>query len=406
MNSRLRNVLVAVGIVAGAIAVAFALVVFRPAPPRADPPDQTPVVTTVPVVSWSEPLVVVGAGTVRPSAEIDVTPQVGGRVVFVSPDFQSGGRVAEGDLLVRIEDADYLNRVAQSRAQVAQDEVAVLQAEEEARIAADEFRRFQARNGTTGEPSPLTLRQPQLAAARASLARAQAALADAELALQRTEITAPFDGVVRNESVDVGGIAAAGQSLGRIYASDVVEVVVPLSDADAGLLSGVWDLRAGTGDRRMPARVFTELGAFRFAWDAYVDRAEAALDEQTRTIDVVVRVPAPFTPGSAVDSEDETGPPLLVGQFARVEMEGRSGDYHLIPRPALRVDNEVWVVEDGRIRIVSVDVVQTRDEQVFVRGDLSDGDALVVSGTGLATNGMRVQVAGDGGPGNGAGGGA
>lgn len=391
MNPRLRNVLIAAGILGGALAVAVVLVLLRPEPPRSEPPDQTPVVTTIPAVEWDEPLLVTGAGTVRPTAEIDVTPQVGGRLVWVSPEFVSGGRVAKGDPLVRIEDADYRNRVAQARAQVAADEVALLQAEEEARIAADEFRRFQARSGATGEPSPLTLRQPQLDAARASLERARAQLADAELALERTEIRAPFDGVVRSESADVGGLAAAGQSLGRLYASDVVEVVVPLSDTDAALLTGVWDLRAGTSDRRVPARVTTELGARRFAWDGYVDRAEAALDEQTRTIDVVVRVPSPFDPGLPIDAREETGPPLLVGQFAQVEMEGRSGDYHLIPRSGLQVDDQVWVADGDRVRIVPVDVIQTREQDVFVRGDLRDGDAVIVSGVTLATDGMRVR---------------
>lgn len=395
MNSRLRNVLIAAGIVGGALLLAVVGVLLRPAPPRSAPASQTPVVTTAPVVEWSEPLLVTGSGSVRPSAEIDVTPQIGGKVVWVSPDFVSGGRVSEGEPLVRIEDADYRNRVAQARAQVAQDEVAVLQAEEEARIAADEFRRFQARNGSTGDPSPLTLRQPQLDAARASLERARATLADAELALERTEITAPFDGVVRNETVDVGGLAAVGQSLGRLYAADLVEVVVPLSDRDAGLLTGVWELRAGAADRRLPARVLTELGSRRFAWDGYVDRAEAALDEQTRTINVVVRVPSPFDPGLPVDAREENGPPLLVGQFAQVEMEGRTGDYFLIPRPALRVDDQVWLVEDGRVRIVPVDVVQTRDNDVFVQGDLSGGDAAIVSGVTVVTDGMQVELARD-----------
>lgn len=393
MNGRLRNVLIAGGILVGAIVVAVGAVMLRPEPPRTPPAASTPEVTTTTVQAWSEPLLVSGSGTVRPSAEIDVVPQVGGRVVWVSPDFVSGGRVGAGDPLLRIEEADFLNLVAQARAQVAQDEVALLQAEEEARIAADEYRRFRTRSGTTGDPTPLTLRQPQLDAARAALERSRATLADAELALGRTEITAPFDGVVRNESIDVGGIAAPGQPVGRMYASDLVEVVVPLSDADAGLLVGVWDLRAGAADRRLPTQVFTSLGSRRFAWDGYVDRAEAALDEQTRTIDVVVRVPSPFTPGQALDgAEAPAGPPLLVGQFAQVEMEGVVGDYFLLPRSALQVDDEVWVVEDGTVRIVPVDVIQRRGSDIFVLGDLTTGDAVVTSGIGVATNGMQVEV--------------
>lgn len=393
MNSRLRNLLIAGGIILGAVVIAAGTILLRPEPPRTPSTAGTPVVTTAPVDAWSEPLLVSGSGTVRPSAEIDVVPQVGGRVVWVSPDFVSGGRVNAGDPLLRIEQADFLNLVAQAQAQVAQDEVALLQAEEEARIAADEYRRFQARSGATGDPTPLTLRQPQLSAARAALERSRASLADAELALGRTEITAPFRGVVRSETIDVGGIAAAGQPVGRMYASDVVEVVVPLSDADAGLLVGVWDLRAGAVDRRLPTEVFTSLGARRFVWDGYVDRAEAALDEQTRTIDVVVRVPSPFTPGRPVDgAETPAGPPLLVGQFAQVEMEGVQGDYFLLPRAALQVDDEVWVVEDGSVRIVPVDVIQRRGSDIFVLGDLAEGDAVVTSGIEVATNGMQVEV--------------
>lgn len=393
MNPRYRNFAIALGIVVGAVVLARVAIALRPEPPRAAPEQRTPVVTTAAAVAWSEPLPVTGAGTVRPVAEVDLAPQVAGRVEWVSPEFVSGGRVARGELLVRIEAADYENRVAQAEAQVAQDRVGVLQAEEEARIALDEFRRFQARSGSTVDPSPLTLREPQLEAARAALLRSEAQLRDAELALQRTQIRAPFEGVVRNESVDPGDLAAVGQPFGRLYASESVEVVVPLSDADAGLLDRVWTLRAGASDRRLAARVTTSLGARRYTWEGYVDRAEAALDEQTRTIDVVVRVPAPFTPGRSLgDEEDASGPPLLVGQFVEVEMAGRTGEFLRLPRTALRIDNEVWVVEEGRVTIVPVEVVQRVEGDLFVRGDLEDGAEVITSGISVATNGMRVEI--------------
>ncbi|MDT8367951.1 MAG: efflux RND transporter periplasmic adaptor subunit [Longimicrobiales bacterium] len=394
MTPKLRNFALSAGIVGGAVALATVAILLRPEPPRTEIPPVVPTVTTAPVQAWPGPLVVEGSGTVRPSAEIEVVPQVTGRVVEVSPDFVSGGRVRAGQLLVKIEAADYLNQVAQARAQVAQDEVALLEAEEESRIAADEFRRFQARNGTSGEPSPLVLRRPQLDAARATVDRSLAALADAELGLSRTEIVAPFDGAVRSESVDLGAIARVGEALGTLYASDLVEVVVSLSDHDATLLTGLWTLSAGSATRRLPARVFTEIGGGTWMWEGYVDRAEAALDEQTRTIDVIVRVPDPFTPGRPPDSAQtsDEGPPLLVGQFARVEMEGRKGNHHLIPRAALRVDNEVWVVEGGRIRIVPIEVVQARGNDVFVRGELADGLPVIVSGITVATEGMRVEL--------------
>ena len=95
------------------------------------------------------------------------------------------------------------------------------------------------------DAGPLTLREPQLTAARAALEREEARVADANLALARTRVHAPFSGFVRDESVDVGQYVTPGQPLGRLFAADAVEVVVPLSDANAVLIPGLWELRAG-----------------------------------------------------------------------------------------------------------------------------------------------------------------
>jgi RND family efflux transporter MFP subunit len=346
------------------------------------------------------PILVFGGGTVRPRWEIDVAPQVGGKIVAVSPNLQSGGHVSAGEVLVRIDPADYENRVHQAEADVATQRVALLQAEEEANIARAEYEQFRARESRRGNgatpPSPLVLREPQLQAARAALARAEAQLRDAELALSRTEVTSPFDGRVRNEVADVGRIVAPRQSLGQIYAADAVEVVVSLSDDDAVLIPNLWSLQAGDGDRSIPATVTIEYGARRFFWEGYVDRAETALDEQSRTIAVVVRVPDPFRAGQAVEVNSETGapPPLLVGQFAQVAIDGLElEEYFILPRRALRLGDEVWAIAaDGRVQIVAVDVLQETDEQLYVIGDFTDGQLVIVAGITVATNGMEVRV--------------
>ena len=127
-------------------------------------------------------------------------------------------------------------------------------------------------------------------------------LAETELLLARTEVQAPFDAVVRSESVGVGQFVAAGVGVGAIYASDAVEIVVPLADADAALVPGLWDLRPGVADRRATARVTADYGTGAHVWEGYVDRVEAALDEATRTLDVIVRVPDPFRGGSRVET--------------------------------------------------------------------------------------------------------
>lgn len=399
MTNRSRLLTMA-GIVIGAILVAQVMVMLRPEPPRRPPEPEAPIVFVETAEAGSGPIPVFGSGTVRPRSEIDVAAEVGGKIVAVSRNLQSGGHVSSGEVLVWIDPADYENRVQQAQADVATQRVALLQAEEEAKIALTEYEQFRARESRRGDgsppPSPLALREPQLQAAKATLARAEAQLRDAQLALSRTEVTSPFDGRVRNESADVGRFVAPGQSLGRIYASDAVEVVIPVSDGDAVLIPNLWSLQAGDDDRSVPATVTTVYGDRSFSWDGYVDRAETALDEQSRTIDVVVRVPDPFSVGRPAEGDSQVGtaPPLLVGQFAQVAIEGiEPEEYFVVPRRALRPDNEVWAIGvDGRVTIVAVDVLQESDEKIYVIGDLADGQAVIVAGITMATEGMEVRV--------------
>jgi RND family efflux transporter MFP subunit len=397
MNRRTSRILV-FGLPLAAIVIAALLIRSRPAPPRLPPADRVPSVATSPVRAGSDRLPVFGNGTVRPRAEVDLAPQVSGRVVRVSPSLVSGGRFRAGEILVELDDAEFRNAVQQARALVAQDSVALLQADEEARIAREEYEQFRTRADVTTEANPLVLREPQLQAARAALARAQAQLADADLALERTRIRAPFDGVVRSETVDPGAFANVGQGLARIFASDAAEVVVPLTDDDAAMIPGIWSLRPGSDGASIPARVSVEYRGRSYSWDGYVDRVQTALDELSRTIDVVVRVEDPFRPGTPRegDSSSLPSPPLLVGQYTEVEIQGREGSYHVISRRALRPGNEVWAVADSLIRIVPVEVLQQVQDSVFVTGDFRPGDLAVTEGISLAANGMRVRPSGAG----------
>ena len=237
------------------------------------------------------------------------------------------------------------------------------------------------------------------------------AVAEAELALSRTEVRAPFDGVVRHERLDVGQFVAAGQSVGRLYPSDAVDVVVPLSDADAALVPDLWSLEAGDPDPRVAVRVIAAYGDGSYVWEGYVDRAETSLDERTRTIDVIVRVPSPFTGGRPlragggrpVAGDDVVvahagEPPLLLGKFVDVQIQGLTPEqYFRVRRPALRPGDEVWVVRGDTVTIVPVRVLQRADDEVFITGSLEAGEAVVVGGLQVATEGMAVRTGAGGG---------
>ncbi len=428
----LRNSLIIAGILLIAFAAFFVMIALKPEPPRRAPDVQAPLVQTVLAEVRTGALQVAGNGTVRPRAQVNLAPQVAGKVVYVSPAMVSGGRVRKGQVLARIEQADFENRLRQAQADVAQSEVGLLQAEEEAQIAKEEYNRFQQREstrqtispyasvddndyaarlinkqgeasmpeaGTTDEPSSLVLREPQRLAAEAALARAEAVLEDAQLSLSRTNIVAPFDGYIRSESVDIGQFVAMGQTIAEIHAADEVEVVVPLSTDEASLIPDLWVKRADRNDLQIPASIFMQYGGQDYRWDGYVHRAEAALDAATRTVDVVLRVPRPYDGGELVELPGEVNllashaPPLLVGQYTSVEIKGvELQDYFVIPRRALRVNDEIWTIkDDSLIHIAPVQVIQKIDEEVYVLGDMDENTDVVISDMVAVTEGMRVR---------------
>ena len=293
--------------------------------------------------------------------------------------------------------------MAKAQADVALQEVELLKVSEEAGVARAEYEQFRLRaaagGAERGDANPLALWEPQLEAARAALDRTRTALAEAELQLSRTVVKAPFAGVVRSESVDVGQFVAPGQGVARVYASDAVEVVVSLADGEAALIPDLWALRAGDGNRQVKARVVADYGARRYGWDGYVDRIRGDLDERTRTLDLIVRVPRPLRGGepeggTGEDEEDAAGnPPLLVGKFVDVAIEGLVPEsYYRLERAALQPGDEVWAVQGGKLTIVPVTVLQRIEGHVNVTGPLSPGQTVVIGGIQVATEGMSVRT--------------
>lgn len=123
------------------------------------------------------------------------------------------------------------------------------------------------------------------------------------------------------------------------------------------------------------------------------------LDPTTRTVDVVIRVPQPFDGGVVVQPPGEMSlltnqsPPLLVGQYTSVRIEGSEMDqYYVIPRRALRVNDEIWTIkDDSLLHIKPIQVLQKVGDEVFIVGELDMNTEVVVSDLSAATEDMKVR---------------
>ena len=387
--TRRRLTLQATILIIGAL-IASALLLSRPAPERITTPRLAPLVTATVMTPRSTPLVVEGTGTVRPATEITLSAEVGGRVVVVSPKLVRGGVFSAKDTLFKLDDQSYRNAVSVAQAEVEQRKVDVALAAQNQLIAQREYELLKQRLGSDAPPdtslaAQLARQQPQYEAAEASLYRAEAQLVDAELNLERTAVLAPFSGRVRSEAVDISQFISPGQEVADIYGTEAVEVDISLSTRQAALIDGLW---TDDGAGRTPAVVRSEFGGSWHEWNGFVDRASGALDEATRTVQIVIRVPDPFD-ASAIR------PPLLVGSYVRSRIAGRAvGAHYAIPRTALRDGPSVWTATtQGTLVSLPVEIIQEIQDTVFLIADMGDTTKVIVSDLAVMTEGMRIRIA-------------
>jgi RND family efflux transporter MFP subunit len=219
-------------------------------------------------------------------------------------------------------------------------------------------------------------------AARAKLEADRTDLEKALLNLGRTKLTAPFDGRVSQENVDVGQYISPGQSLATLYSTEAAEIVLPLEDEDL-LWFHVPGFTPGKGPGSL-ATVRARVAGRELSWSGRVVRAEGELDERTRMINVVARVEKPYA----------KRPPLPVGLYVTVDIKGQTvPNPAVIPRAALHQDNVVWVVDnDGRLHFRKVDVARIQDNQVMVQSGLKNGERIVITPLKAVTDGMAVRT--------------
>ncbi len=337
-----------------------------------------PLVRTVPVHIGTVKMAITGLGTVQATTESRLVPQISGQVVQVSDNLVNGGSFIKDEELLVIDPRDYEIAVILAEAGVKEAESHYATALQESAAAKAEWRRI---NPDIPVP-PLVAREPQLMAARAGLDAQRANLEKARLNLARTRITAPFNGRVADEQVDVGQYVTPGQVLAGLYATDTAEIVVPLENNDLnwlavpGFTSGL-----GTGSK---ATIRARVAGREMTWSGRVFRAEGAIDARTRLVNIIIRVPAPYA----------TQPPLAVGQFVEVEIAGRPLEQAaVLPRAALRGESAVWVVDPdtGRLYFRPVEIARKDERGVIIRNGLQDSDLAVISPLKAVTDGMKVR---------------
>ncbi|HRF90790.1 MAG TPA: efflux RND transporter periplasmic adaptor subunit, partial [Desulfobacter postgatei] len=143
-------------------------------------------------------------GTVQADREVVIKSQVAGTVIQVAPEFVQGGLIRKGQLMVRIDPADYALAVNKAQSALAQAQADFEIEKGRQQIAREELKLMSMMSPNEVQETSLVLRKPQLEQAGAAVASAQSDLETARLDLERTRIIAPFHALVRSKEVDAG----------------------------------------------------------------------------------------------------------------------------------------------------------------------------------------------------------
>ncbi len=330
---------------------------------------QLPIVSVVEVVTTTQRATIRALSEAQARHTAVLRTQTSGEIVMLSSKFMPGENVSKGTVLLQIEDSPQRTLVAEAENRLAQAELALLTEEKMATVAAASWRLSGKGNKP---PSPLTLREPQLAAARAEQKAAVIALNEAGIRLSHAGVQAPFNGVIKLRQVSLGETIDIGQAIGVIVDRETIDITVHLNARDWALLpdnpiSLDVTLREPSGIRTWPATVRAMSGV----------------------VDEVTRLRRLYLLHQRDPNRDD---PLLPGTFVEVSLAGKAIENILqLPESALTRDGEIWLVDDNdRLARYAAELIFSRSGTVFVRPPDAGAEPIQV-----AVNPLASFVAGD-----------
>ena len=185
----------------------------------------------------------------------------------------------------------------------------------------------------------------------------------------------------------IGEVVSPNSEIATIYATDYVEVRLPIRNRDLKHISLPELYRdiepAGS---KIDAKIVSDLVG-RTIWDASLVRTEGAIDQSARQLHVIAQISDPFSKG--VDGR----PQLKIGQYVTAMMAGQTlQDVVVIPNSAIYQGSYIYVVENDVLQRRNVEITWQNDHDAVIKTGLSDGDILVTTTLGQVTSGVRVSA--------------
>lgn len=352
-------------------------------------------------------------GEIQAANTLQLRAQASGEVQYVSENMRPGASVSKNELLVQIDPFDYEIALSNAEVDVADARLSLTEIEEQQKLQVEnvEFARQQYEVATLdlGRAQSLfdggtitnqelenrklvvsqreqTLRQAQsslvlqsaaINRGRAVIDRAERNVLQAQRSLAATNLVATFDGTISTSPVTLGAIVTQSETLATLYESNNLELRFSMSEQNFGQiatqnivgrpLSLTWDIadapRTLTGE---------------------IVRIGAEVDPTLGGVELFARV----------DIDD--GNLVRPGTFVSVDLPGAILDNVLVlPETALYESNHIYVVRDGKMARVDVDLLARQDESVIISAEIAEGERIINTRLAQAGEGLRVNIEGE-----------
>lgn len=287
-------------------------------------------------------------GTLLPNEEVDLTAESAGKVIGIY--FKEGSRVKEGDLLLKVDDSDL-----QAQHQRASFQKKLLEEKlnrqrilfEQEAVSREEYDQVQT---------------------DFNMIEADIALLDVKIA--KTELRAPFDGLIGFREVSLGAYLQPGVLVSRLVDDNRLKVEFSIPEKYAGLplINAKVSFNIEASDRDFSATVYA---------------VDPRVDSETRTIILRARC-------------DKADSRLSAGMFARLNLITNQSEHSiLLPTEAIVPEmggKSVWKLENGKAKSVPVETGERTEEKIEILSGVEMGDTIIVTGLMQMRPGISVTV--------------
>jgi len=344
--------------------LAFVMIKMEPKEQKKENSKVTPAVEVIQINPVNYIVPIKSDGMVVPKTRIDIAAEINGRITFVAEKFNNGSSFNKGDVLLRIDPIDYELAITRAQANVAAQQANLDLQQAKSDLAKSDWEKY----GKKGKANPLNLNLPQVASAKAALSGARADLDLAKRSLQKTNVVAPFSGVVLSKMVDLGQFVTLSTPLASIASTEIAEIRMSLSDEQLHN-SG---LDKFDGSQKITVSISSE-EVQGVQWVGTVARIEAQRDAKTLFNYAVVEVANPF-------SQQKT--PLRFNTFVNVNLDGKTlKQVYPVERGYVTLDNKVKVLSpESKLNYKKVEIVYADEDYNYISSGIDVTDKIIITG--------------------------